>query len=215
MDTPTTHGAPSSALARPRTEFAVDELGPDAALLLKTVLIPRPIAWVGTLSTDGTANLAPHSFFTMVSNAPPVVMFSSSGRKDTLRNVEATGQFTVSLVDRALAEACNTTSAPVGPEVDEFALAGLEKEASAAVAPPRVAASPAVLECELDRVAEVGDGFCVFGRVVHVAAATDTLVADARGRTLPDPARLDPVTRLGRDQWGGLGEVFSQGRPTA
>lgn len=199
-----------------RTEFSAADLGDaETALLLKSVLIPRPIAWVGTVADDGAANLAPHSFFTMVSGAPPIVMFSSTGRKDTLRNVEATGQFTVSLVDRALAEACNTTSAPVGPEVDEFVLAGLEKEASAVVAPPRVAASPAVLECTLERVVPVGDGHCVFGRVVHVAVREDTLVTDARGRTLPDPARLDPVARLGRDEWGTLGDVFAQGRPRA
>lgn len=199
-----------------RTEFSVAGIGDaDAALLLKTVLIPRPIAWVGTLAADGTANLAPHSFFTMASSAPPMVVFSSEGRKDTLTNVEATGQFTISLVDRALAEACNTTSAPVGPEVDEFALAGLEQEASAVVAPPRVAASPAVLECVLERVVPAGGGHCVFGRLVHVAVRTDTLVTDARGRSMPDPARLDPVTRLGRNEWATVGEVFTQDRPLA
>ena len=128
---------------------------------------------------------------------------------------EAPGQFTVSLVDRALAEARNTTSAPVGPGVDEFVLAGLEKEPSAVVAPPRVAASPAVLECTLERVAPAGDGHCMFGRVVHVAVRGDTLVTDAQGRTLPAPDRLGPMARLGRDEWAGLGEVFTQGRPHA
>ena len=128
---------------------------------------------------------------------------------------EAPGQFTVSLVDRALAEARNTTSAPVGPGVDEFVLAGLEKEPSAVVAPPRVAASPAVLECTLERVAPAGDGHCMFGRVVHVAVRGDTLVTDAPGRTLPAPDRLGPVARLGRYEWAGLGEVFTQGRPHA
>lgn len=199
-----------------RAERSAEALGDaETALLLKAVLIPRPIAWVGTTAADGAVNLAPHSFFTMVSAAPPIVMFSSTGRKDTLRNVEATGQFTVSLVDRALAEACNTTSAPVGPEVDEFVLAGLEREPSVAVAPPRVAASPAVLECTLERVVPVGDGHCVFGRVVHAAVREDALVTDARGRTLPDPARLDPVARLGRNEWAGLGAVFTQERPRA
>ena len=202
--------SPSAA----RAEFPVPELPRGgAALLLKSVLIPRPIAWVGTRSADGGDNLAPHSFFTMVSNEPPMVVFASTGRKDTLAGIEATGEFTVSLVNRALAEACNATSAPVGPEVDEFALAGLAKEASAVVAPPRVADSPAVLECVLERIVEAGDGFTVFGRVVHLAVAEDVLSTDARGRRLAEAPALDPVTRLGRNEWGTLGEVFALDRP--
>ena len=80
----------------------------ETTLLVKSLLIPRPIAWVGTLSSDGVPNLAPHSFFTVASSEPPIVLIGSTGRKDTLRNAEATGAFTVSLVTRALAE-------PTGP----------------------------------------------------------------------------------------------------
>lgn len=201
---------------RARVEFPVAETpAADAVRLMKTMLIPRPIAWVGTRSAAGVDNLAPHSFFTMVSNEPPMLLFASSGRKDTLANIEETGQFTVSIVDRALADAANRTSAPYGPEVDEFEAAGLQKEASAAVVPRRVAGSPAVFECELERVVEAGDGFTVFGRVVHLAVAEDVLVTDERGHRLPDAAKLDPVTRLGRNEWAGLGEVFSVERPEA
>lgn len=201
---------------RPRAEFPVDGLpAGDAVRLMKSMLVPRPIAWVGSRSAEGVANLAPHSFFTMVSNEPPILVVSSTGRKDTLTNVEAMGQFTVSIIDRALAEAANATSAVVGPEADEFALGGLEAEPGVAVDAPRVAASPAVFECVLDRTVEAGDGVVMFGRVVHLAVAEDVLVTDARGHRLPDARRLDPVTRLGRNEWGGLGEVFAFDRPGA
>lgn len=200
---------------RPRVEFPVAEMAAaDVPLLMKTMLIPRPIAWVGTRSADGVDNVAPHSFFTMVSNNPPILVFGSSGRKDTLTNVEATGCFTVSIVDRALAQAANQTSAPYESHVDEFIAAGLSKEAGVVVAAPRVADSPAVFECELERIVPAGDGFTVFGTVVQMAVAEDVLVTDTRGRRMPDAAKLDPVTRLGRNEWGTLGEVFTQNRPT-
>lgn len=202
--------------SRPRAEFPLAEMAPaDIPRLTKTLLIPRPIAWVGTRGADGVDNLAPHSFFTMVSNVPPILVFASTGRKDTLANIDATGEFTVSLVSRAQAEAANGTSAPYDPEVDEFAAIGLEKEPSAAVAPPRVAGAPGVFECVREQVVPAGDGFTVFGRVVHVAVAEDVLVEDERGHRLPDAHLLDPVTRLGRDEWGSLGEVFSLKRPQA
>lgn len=201
---------------RARAEFPVADIpAADAVRLMKTMLIPRPIAWVGTRSAAGVDNLAPHSFFTMVSNEPPMLVFASSGRKDTLANIEETGQFTVSIVDGAHADAANRTSAPYGPEVDEFAAAGLEKEAGAAVVPRRVAGSPAVFECALERVVEAGDGFVVVGRVVHLAVAEDVLVTDERGHRLPDARRLDPMTRLGRNEWGTLGEVLEMDRPSA
>lgn len=198
-----------------RTEFDPAALGDrETTLLVKSILIPRPIAWVGTVDAEGTANLAPHSFYTMVSEAPPIVLFSSTTRKDTLRNVEATGQFTVSLVSRPQFEAANQTSAPYPAEVSEFGAAGIEAEPSAAVFPPRVAGSPAVLECVLESILPVGGNFMVLGRVVHVAVDTGTLATDARGRSLPLAERLDPLTRLGRNEWGTLGEVLAIDRPT-
>ncbi|MGO1397754.1 MAG: flavin reductase family protein [Brevibacterium yomogidense] len=197
-----------------RTEFEPIALGDrETTLLMKSILIPRPIAWVGTTDDAGVANLAPHSFFTMVSETPPVVMFSSTGRKDTLANAEATGEFTVSLVSRPQFEEANQTSAGYAPEVSEFEAAAVAQEPSAVVAPPRVASSPAVMECTVERIIPVGDSFMVLGRVVHVAVDTRTLSTDARGRTLPLAQDLDPLARLGRNEWGSLGDVLSAPRP--
>ncbi|HEY4615432.1 MAG TPA: flavin reductase family protein, partial [Citricoccus sp.] len=142
-----------------------------------------------------------------------IVLFSSVTRKDTLENVEATGQFTISLVSRPQFEQANQTSAPYGPEVSEFEAAGVAMEESVAVSSPRVAGSPAVLECTLERVLPVGGSFLVFGTVVHVSVDSDTLSTDARGRTLPQAEKLDPLSRLGRNEWGTLGEVLSIERP--
>lgn len=197
-----------------RTEFDPAALGDrETTLLVKSILIPRPIAWVGTVDGHGTANLAPHSFFTMVSEEPPIVMFSSTTRKDSLNNAEATGEFTVSLVSRPQFEQANQTSARYAPEVSEFETVGIEAEPSVAVAPPRVAGSPAVMECTVERIIEVGGNHMVLGRVVHVAVDTDTLSTDDHGRTLPEAAKLDPLTRLGRNEWGTLGEVLAIDRP--
>lgn len=115
--------------------------------LLTAVVVPRPIAWVSTISPDGaSANLAPHSFFTIASVAPPVVQFTSVGRKDTLRNVEATGQFVVNLAPEGLFEQINDTGTDFPPGVSEFESAGVGSEPSLRVKPPRVAASPVALE---------------------------------------------------------------------
>ena len=199
-----------------RTEFDPVALGDrETTLLVKSILIPRPIAWVGTVDADGVTNLAPHSFFTMVSEEPPVVMFSSTTRKDSLDNAEATGEFTVSLVSRPQFEAANQTSAPYDPDVSEFAAAGIAEQPSVVVSPPRVATSPAVMECTVERIIPVGGNFMVLGRVVHVAVDTQTLRTDARGRSLPTAQKLDPLTRLGRNEWGTLGEVLAINRPTA
>ncbi|HEV2128734.1 MAG TPA: flavin reductase family protein [Thermomicrobiales bacterium] len=141
----------------------------------KAIVAPRPIGWVSTLSTDGVLNLAPYSFFNAVSATPPIIAFSSSGRKDSLVNVEATGEFIWNMATRALAEEMNASSARVPPEVDEFTLAGLETAPSRLVASPRVAASPASLECRLLQIVELHDldgqpvgSSVVLGQVVGV-----------------------------------------------
>jgi flavin reductase (DIM6/NTAB) family NADH-FMN oxidoreductase RutF len=115
----------------------------------KALVVPRPIGWVSTLDRQGRANLAPYSFFNAVSDRPPMLMFSSGGTKDSLRNILDTGEFTCSIATWALREAMNLSSAPVAPGVDEFALAGLGKADSRFVRPPRVAESPAAFECKL------------------------------------------------------------------
>ncbi|MEV6566607.1 flavin reductase family protein [Streptomyces kronopolitis] len=170
--------------------------------LLTATVVPRPIAWVSTTSADGTHNLAPHSFFTIASVAPPVVQFSSVGRKDTLRNVEATGQFVVNLAPEGLFEQVNDTGTDFPHGVSEFEAAGITTEPSLRVKPPRVAASPVALECEVHSTLRIGDGTVVFGRVVHAAVSEDMLV-DGH----PEISRLKPLSRLGKDEWATVGEV--------
>src|SRR6218665_2542879 len=103
---------------------------------------PRPIGWIASKDGQGVLNLAPYSFFNAFNYTPPIVGFASIGRKDSLRNIEASGEFVWNLATRELAEAMNATCAAVGPEVDEFALAGLATAPSKVVGVPRVAASP-------------------------------------------------------------------------
>jgi flavin reductase (DIM6/NTAB) family NADH-FMN oxidoreductase RutF len=117
-----------------------------------SIVGPRPIGWIATLDTAGVCNLAPYSFFNAYNYTPPVVGFTSIGRKDSLRNAEQTGEFVWNLVTRPLAEAMNQTCASVGPEVDEFELAGLMPAASRIVKPPRVADSPVAFECKVTQI---------------------------------------------------------------
>jgi flavin reductase (DIM6/NTAB) family NADH-FMN oxidoreductase RutF len=116
---------------------------------------PRPIGWVSTRSNDGVLNLAPYSFFTAFNYIPPIVGFSSTGPKDSLRNVQENGMFVWNLVTRPLAEAMNQTCAPVGPEVNEFELAGLKTAPSRVVDVPRVAQSPVSFECRSTQIIQL------------------------------------------------------------
>lgn len=189
--------------------FTMSELeGRAPYRLLTGLVIPRPIAWVSTVDQNGALNLAPHSFFTVASSDPPIVQFTSVGRKDTLTNVEATGEFVVSLASRALMEQMNTTAARVDPQTDEFELAGLTPEPSVYVRPPRVAESPAALECVVHQVIPVGDSFVVMGRVV--AAVVDQ--AALKGER-PREDLLDPLGRLSGSRYVTYGETVSVPRP--
>ena len=170
--------------------------------LINSVVVPRPIAWVSSLSADGVGNLAPHSFFTVACVDPPVIQFTSVGRKDSLRNVEATREFVVNLTPEWLFEEVNASGTDFPPDGDEFDEIGVEREPSLRVAPPRVARSPAALECVLQATTSFGDSTVVFGRVVHAAIEEDVLV-DGH----PEIDRLKPLSRLGRNEWGLLGEV--------
>ena len=175
---------------------------------LTAIVVPRPIAWVSSLSADGVGNLAPHSFFTVASVTPPVVQFTSVGAKDTLANVEATREFTISLASEPLIDQVNASSASFGPEVDEAAEVGIEMAPSTVVAPPRVAASPAAIECRLHRTIPVGDCTIVLGEVVAVVLDRAALV-DGR----PAMDLLRPLSRLGGDEWGLAPHVVSRTRP--
>jgi flavin reductase (DIM6/NTAB) family NADH-FMN oxidoreductase RutF len=142
---------------------------------------PRPIGWISTRSAAGALNLAPYSFFNAFNYVPPIVGFSSIGYKDTVRNVQETGEFVWNLTTRALAEQMNQTCAAVPPEVNEFELAGLTPAPSRLVAPPRVAESPVAFECRCTQVVQLQgiDGqkvetWLVLGEVVgvHIAKAS-------------------------------------------
>ena len=115
----------------------------------KAIVAPRPIGWISTVGPEGRVNLAPYSFYNAFCEAPPIVGFSSGGRKDSQRNAEATGEFVANLVTRRHAQAMNLTSAPFPHGVDEMAHAGLAAAPSRLVRPPRVADAPAALECKL------------------------------------------------------------------
>jgi flavin reductase (DIM6/NTAB) family NADH-FMN oxidoreductase RutF len=134
------------------------------------------------------------------------VAFGSVGVKDTVSNIREVGEFVVNLVSRAMVEAMNVTSIDAPPEVDEFILAGLGSEGSAAVRPLRVRGAPAHLECRVVHELAVGNGILVVGEVVHIHIDASVLV----GPTLdPDPRLLDPVARLGGRDYTTLGEVFT------
>lgn len=171
--------------------------------LLTAVVVPRPIAWVSSTSADGVDNLAPHSFFTVACVDPPIVQFTSVGRKDSLRNVEQTGEMVVNLAPRGLWEQVNATATDFPPDVSEFDAVGLEREPSQVVRPPRVARSPVALECRLHSTVRLGDSTVVLGRVVLAAVHSDVLDGDH-----PEISRLGPLSRLGRDQWATVPEVL-------
>lgn len=185
-----------------RSTFDPDDLGRKIYPILTAVVVPRPIAWVSTTSADGVDNLAPHSFFTVACVNPPIVQFTSVGRKDSLRNIEATGEFVVNLSPEPLFEQINATGTNFPADVSEFDAVGLEREPSSRVKPPRVAASPAVLECVLHATLTLGDSTLVLGRVVCAAIDEEVLV-DGH----PELGRLRPLSRLGRDEWGAQPQV--------
>ncbi len=192
----------------------------DAYKLLIGSILPRPIGWISTIDAAGVANLAPFSFFNAVCPNPMTVAFSPNGSKksdeckDTLRNVETTGEFVVNIVTYALAEAMNATSASFDADVDEFAACGLAAAPSAVVRPPRVAESPIHFECKVVNVLRFGrtgdgGGSLVVGEVVHAHVADDLL---DRGRILTQ--RLHPVGRLAGNEYCRVNDVFELIRPT-
>jgi len=186
-----------------RAHFDPAETDPVAFYrLLNSVIVPRPIAWVSTRSAEGVDNLAPHSFFTVACVQPPVVQFTSVGRKDSLANVQATGEFVVSFTPESLFEQVNATGTDFPHGLSEFDAVGIEREASLRVAPPRVAASPVALECVLHTTLSFGNSTVVFGRVVHAAVGEDVL---EHGR--PEVRRLKPLSRMGANEWGTHGEI--------
>jgi flavin reductase (DIM6/NTAB) family NADH-FMN oxidoreductase RutF len=170
--------------------------------VLNSVVVPRPIAWVCSRSAEGVLNLAPHSFYTVACVDPPVVQFTSVGRKDSLRNVEATREFTVSLTPEALFEQINATGTDFPAGTSEAEACGVRLEPSDRVGVPRVAESPVAVECTLHSTVRLGDSTVVFG-AVQAITAWESAVQDGRPRI----ERLQPLARLGGNEWSTIGEV--------
>ncbi|MBN8246852.1 MAG: flavin reductase family protein [Verrucomicrobia bacterium] len=183
-----------------------------------TTILPRPIAWVSTISPEGATNLAPFSFFQGVCARPPTLLFCPAndryGRpKDTLRNVESTGEFVVNLVPFPMAGPMNDTAATLPHGESEFERFGVTAVPSACVRPPRVAGVPVAFECRLDRIVRIGEGpvagHVVLGRIVRLHADDAVLAPDGK----PDPQRMDLIGRAGRNDYVRLGELFRLERP--
>jgi flavin reductase (DIM6/NTAB) family NADH-FMN oxidoreductase RutF len=188
--------------------------------VLTATIVPRPIAWVTTVSADGVRNAAPFSFFNALGKAPPLIALGIQGnddgsRKDTARNIAETGEFVVNLVTEATVEAMSATSVAAPPDVDELALAGIGVAPSLRVKPPRIAASPVAFECRLHTPLAFPSGqFIVIGEVLHAHIA-DTVVADA-GRLYVDTLKMRPVGRMqGRTAYVRTRDTFDVARPGA
>jgi flavin reductase (DIM6/NTAB) family NADH-FMN oxidoreductase RutF len=184
--------------------------GREPYFLITALVVPRPIAWVSTISAAGLPNVAPHSYFNVMSSNPWILHFTSTGEKDTLRNARDTGDFVVNVVGRDIVEKMNYTSGNLPPDESEFEWAGLTPEASTYVKSPRVGEARVSFECCVDEVVSKGNGHMVFGNVVYVHI-DETLFVEGR----VDPSILKPVGRLGGSQYTDASEgLFEIKRPT-
>jgi flavin reductase (DIM6/NTAB) family NADH-FMN oxidoreductase RutF len=183
-------------------------------------VLPRPIAFVSTMGQDGIVNLAPFSFFTGITSNPPTICFApalkgdSRGKKDTLTNVEDSGEFVVNIVTEDIAKQMNETATDFPPDVDEFEIAGLTPAESSLVKPPRVKESPINMECKLYKTIYIGDGSAgsgalVIGEIIlyHI---DDSLYHEGR----IDTGLLKPIGRLAGMEYTTLGRRFELIRKT-
>jgi len=190
----------------------------DIYKLLVGAIVPRPIAFVSSRSPEGILNLAPFSFFTAISANPPVICFSpmirpaDASRKDTLNNIELTGEFTVNIVSEEFVEKMNIASAEYPPEVDEFAASGLTPIPSDLVVPPRVQESHIQMECRLVQIVHISPkplgGSLVIGEVVRFHI--DPAVWD-HGKI--DPEKLRAVGRMAGATYARTTDRFDLERP--
>ncbi|WFU10612.1 flavin reductase family protein [Rhizobium sp. CB3090] len=183
----------------------------------KAIVAPRPIGWIGSKGRDGSLNLSPYSFFNAVSDRPKLVMFSSAGRKDSVRNVEETGVFTANLVSRHIVEKMNHSSIAVAYGVNEFELAGLTAKPGKLVDAPYVGEAFAVLECRVTEImqpkgldGEPSENVMVFGQVIGIHI-DEAIIRDGR----LDMALARPVARMGYMDYSEGSDVFELLRPKA
>jgi flavin reductase (DIM6/NTAB) family NADH-FMN oxidoreductase RutF len=181
----------------------------------KAIVAPRPIGWITSMSAKGEVNLAPYSFFNGITDRPPIVMFSSEGKKDSVAFVEETKEFVCNLATYDLRDEMNATSAPLPRGVNEMQAAGLAPAPSRLVKPPRVAASPCALECKWLKTVKLDDidgrpldRYVVFGQVIGVYI-DDRFIKNGK----LDTAAMRPIARCGYDQYAVVAEVFAMQRP--
>jgi len=186
---------------------------------LKAIVSPRPIGWIASCGADASVNLAPYSFFNAISEHPAMVMFSvesasTTQRKDSLRNIEETGEFVVNIVGQAQFDAMNISSGSYAYGDNEFLHAGLEMVASKTVAPPRIGGVPAAMECQLfqtlplPRNAE-GRGYVMVMGTVTGIYIDDVVVTDGK----VDYTAFTPISRLGYRDYGRVTDIFQVARP--
>ena len=186
----------------------------------KSCVVPRPIAWVSSIHPNGTVNLAPFSFFNGLASDPPMVMISFTGyhehggEKDSLFNIKSSGDFVINIVPAELTEAMNITTAPVGHEIDELALANLTSEKSILVKPPRVSEAPINMECEffqeikLPCTLQNSINTTIIGKVLGIHIKDEVLVDG-----MIDLSKIKPLARLGYNQYTTVDNVFTMTRP--
>ena len=189
---------------------------------LKACVVPRPIGWISTVDVAGVTNVAPFSFFNLLSYDPPFVMFSAGahevdgGKKDTVVNIEATGEFVFNMATWTQKDQMNETAQIVDRTVDEMAAAGLEPEPSRLVRPPRIKGSPVQFECRLHQIVRLpgrepsADHHMVIGRVVAVHIDDAALTADGR----IDVLKLRPIARLGYKDYCAVESIFQMEKRT-
>ena len=183
----------------------------------KAIVSPRPIGWISTVDASGVANLAPYSFFNAVTDNPPMVMFASTGvkpdqaySKDSVANIRETGEFVVNIVSLELKDQMNASSGALAAGVDEFEHAGITKADCNIVKAPRVAASPAALECKLFKIIDLlgTNNVMVLGEVVGVHL-DDTVIVNG----IFDVTRYMPLARLGYKDYTAVTDIFALERP--
>ena len=186
---------------------------------LKAIVSPRPIGWISSKGADGSINLAPYSFFNAICEDPAMVMFSAESaspghQKDSLRNIEETGEFVVNIVGEAQFEAMNISSGSYAYGDNEFLHAGLEMTASETVAPPRVGDVPAALECRLFQTLplprnDAGSGYVLVMGTVTGIYVDDDVIVDGK----LDYSAYTPISRLGYRDYGRVSDIFQVARP--
>ena len=186
---------------------------------LKAIVSPRPIGWISSKGADGSVNLAPYSFFNAISENPAMVIFSADctghdHRKDSLRNVEETGEFVVNIVGQAQFDAMNKSSESLAYGENEFLHAGLEMVNSQTVSPPRVGGVPAALECRLFQTVplqrdDAGRGYVMVMGTVTGIYVDEAVIKDGK----LDYTSYTPISRLGYRDYGRVTDIFQVARP--